>query len=85
MTGRLHSLTPPPLSPDPRLNRAQFPEEPFELFKAATRGAPKRAHEIVQFQERERLFQNRRRSDKRELLFGILLTQSIHKFGTPGA
>jgi hypothetical protein len=35
----------------------------WRLFKAATRGPPKRAHEIVQLQERERLFQNRRCSD----------------------
>src|SRR5208337_619448 len=61
------------------------PEGRWRLFKAATCRPPKRAHEIVQFLERKRFFQNRRCSDKRELLFGILLPQVINKFGPPGA
>src|ERR1700691_3304362 len=53
--------------------------------KAASRRPPERAHEIVQFLKRERLLQNGRCSDKRELLFRILLTQGINKFGAAGA
>ncbi len=57
----------------------------FSSSEAASRGAPERTHEIVQFLKGERLFEDRRCSDEGDVLVGILLMEVVDKFGAAGA
>src|ERR1700686_1373854 len=54
------------------------------LPEAAVGRTSKRAHEIVQFLERERFFQNRGTRHKSKFMFWILLTNGINEFRAPG-
>src|SRR5271155_5033916 len=55
------------------------------LSEAASCGAPKCSHEIVQFLQGERLFQDRRCGDEGDVLIGVLLAEVVDKFGAAGA